>query len=173
MYHSKLTRKGNGENNTTDIVLETVVSHTSTTLDNERPGRLHEGKTALNRMGRMYDMILNYSIVTRYMIYVAPFALLLAIPIVLSQTGTITGSVHGTNQKKFWIWIEIVWLSVWVMKIVAHFLPNIFEFLIGVVSPGVKKYALLLRAVEKPLSFFFWMLVNQATFPAVSTHYCN
>lgn len=52
------------------------------------------------------------------------------------------------------------------MKIVAHFLPNIFEFLIGVVSPGVRKYALLLRAVEKPLSFVLWMIVNQATFPA-------
>ena len=55
------------------------------------------------------------------------------------------------------------------MKIVAHFLPNIFEFLIGVVSPGVKKYALLLRAIEKPLSFVFWMIVNQATFPGVSS----
>jgi hypothetical protein len=53
------------------------------------------------------------------------------------------------------------------MKIVAHFLPNIFEFLIGVVSPGVRKYALLLRAVEKPLSFVLWMIVNQATFPAL------
>jgi hypothetical protein len=53
------------------------------------------------------------------------------------------------------------------MKIVAHFLPNIFEFLIGVVSPGVRKYALLLRAVEKSLSFVLWMIVNQATFPAL------
>jgi hypothetical protein len=159
---------------TTD--LEKVGNQTSnlpSPSDNERPGRFHEGMTALNRMGRIYDKILNFSIVTRYMIYVAPFALLLAIPIVLSQTGTITGSVSGTNQKKFWIWIEIVWLSFWVMKIVAHFLPNVFEFLIGVVSPGVKKYALLLRAVEKPLSFFFWMVVNQATFPAVRTHCCN
>jgi hypothetical protein len=162
----------------TDIFLEEVVSHTSstssylpTTSENERRGRLHEEKTTLNRMGRIYNRVLNFSIITRYMIYVAPFALLLAIPIVLSQTGTITGSVSGTNQKKFWIWIEIVWLSFWVMKIVAYYLPNVFEFLIGVVNPGVKKYALLLRAVEKPLSFFFWMLVNQATFPAVSTHY--
>ena len=70
-----------------------------------RPG--HEEKTALNRMGRIYTKILNYSIITRYMIYVAPIALLLAIPIILSQTGTITGSISGTEQKKFWIWIEI------------------------------------------------------------------
>ncbi|KAJ4323509.1 hypothetical protein N0V94_001839 [Neodidymelliopsis sp. IMI 364377] len=124
-------------------------------------------KTALNKMGRLYTKILNYSIITRYMIYVAPVALLLAIPIILSQTKTITGSIGHTDQRKFWIWIEIVWLSFWVMKIVAHFIPNVFEFLIGVVSPGVKKYALLLRAVEKPLSFVLWMIVNQATFPGL------
>jgi hypothetical protein len=66
-----------------------------------------EEKTALNRMGRVYTKILNYSIVTRYMIYVAPIALLLAIPIILSQTGTITGAIGNTKQKNFWIWIEI------------------------------------------------------------------
>lgn len=60
-----------------------------------------------------------------------------------------------------------VWLSLWFSRIVAHFLPNIFEFLVGVVSPGVRKYALLLRALEKPLSFVLWMIVNQATFPAL------
>ncbi|KAF2633767.1 serine/threonine protein kinase-like protein [Macroventuria anomochaeta] len=126
----------------------------------------HE-ETALNKMGRLYTKILNFSIVTRYMLYVAPVALLLAIPIILSQTKVITGSIGGTDQRRFWIWIEIIWLSFWVMKIVAHFLPNLFEFLIGVVSPGVKKYALLLRAVEKPLSFVLWMIVNQATFPGL------
>lgn len=129
------------DNRTTDIPLQTVVSHTPshispTTSNNEKSeksgmftrGRRkaasggnvdprtgaplpergdHEEKTALNRMGRLYTKILNYSIVTRYMIYVAPIALLLAIPIILSQTGTITGSIGGTNQKMFWIWIEI------------------------------------------------------------------
>ncbi|KAI1519485.1 Mechanosensitive ion channel [Pyrenophora tritici-repentis] len=187
---------GNMDNQTNNIPLQTVVSHTPTQgspIDqNEKmekshmfsrgrrklavvdsrtgaplPPRDNEEKTALNRMGRIYNKILNWSIVTRYMIYVAPVALLLAIPIILSQTGTITGSIGDTNQKMFWIWIEIIWLSFWTMKIVAHFLPRIFEFLIGVVSPGVKKYALLLQAVEKPLSFVLWMIVNQATFPAL------
>lgn len=64
-------------------------------------------KTALNKMGRLYTKILNFSIVTRYMIYVAPIALLLAIPIILSQTKTITGEIGGTDQRRFWIWIEI------------------------------------------------------------------
>lgn len=63
--------------------------------------------TALNRMGRIYTKILNFSLVTRYMIYVAPVALPLAIPIILSQTRVITGSIGGSGQRMFWIWIEI------------------------------------------------------------------
>ena len=122
------------DNRTTDIPLQTVVSHTpsqsptSKEMHSEKVGingrrRLAKidsrtgapvpersrgsEETALNRMGRIYTKILDFSIVTRYMIYVAPVALLLAIPIILSQTRTITGSIGRTDQRRFWIWIEI------------------------------------------------------------------
>ncbi|KAL1591913.1 hypothetical protein SLS60_011505 [Paraconiothyrium brasiliense] len=129
-----------------------------------------EEKTALNKMGKLYMKILNFSIVTRYMIYVAPLALILAIPIILAATGVISkkarigGKDHGAEPRLFFIWIEIIWLSFWACKIVAHFLPRVFEFLVGVVSPGIKKYVQLLAALEKPLSFVFWMIVNQVTY---------
>lgn len=118
-----------------DIPLQTVVSHSpsaSGEKDAEKSGmfsgrgrrqlakidsrtgaplppRVAAGqeKTALNKMGRFYTKVLNFSIVTRYMIYVAPVALLLAIPIILSQTGVIHGSIGNTQQRPFWIWIEI------------------------------------------------------------------
>jgi hypothetical protein len=196
-------------NNTHDIPLQTVVSHTPSHTptvkeeQSEKSGLFHRGrrrvkktdskgnaynpshipddddeKTALNRMGRFYTKILNFSIITRYMIYVAPLALILAIPIILAGSGTIfkdtikdgnskkhlIGGENGANPKLFFIWIEIIWLSFWGCKIIAHFLPRIFEFLVGVVSPGVKKYVQLLAALEKPLSFVFWMIVNQVTY---------
>ncbi|KAF2747945.1 hypothetical protein M011DRAFT_493868 [Sporormia fimetaria CBS 119925] len=187
--------------NSNDIPLQTVVSHapshapTVRDTENEKSGFFHgrrkvhrvesksaayagdsgEEKATLNRMGRFYTKILNFSIITRYMIYVAPLALILAIPIVLSATiwtgnnaeGNPKHSVGGANPKRFWIWIEIVWLSFWACKIVAHFLPRLFEFLVGVVSPGVRKYVMLLRALEKPMSVVFWMIVNQVTFPVL------
>ncbi|KAF2191135.1 serine/threonine protein kinase-like protein [Zopfia rhizophila CBS 207.26] len=184
---------------TTDIPLQTVVSHTPSHAPTakeettEKGGLFHRGhgrrklqkidsktgvshpgddddeKTALNRMGRLYTKILNFSIVTRYMIYVAPLAILLAIPIILASTvfDKPRYTIGGANMRLFFIWIEIVWLSLWACKVIAHFLPNIFEFLVGVVSPGVRKYAMLLRALEKPLSIVFWMIVTQVTFPTL------
>ena len=122
---------------TTEIPLQTVVSHTPSqsapTSNNEKsektgmfhrgrrrqtpinpktgaplPPRAHEEENmALTRMGRFYTKVLNYSIVTRYMIYVAPVALLLAIPIILSQVAKNPGTINGAKAKPFWIWIEI------------------------------------------------------------------
>lgn len=37
-------------------------------------------------------------------------------------------------------------------------------------SPGIKKYVLLLAALERPLSFVFWMIVNQVTYRALITN---
>jgi hypothetical protein len=63
----------------------------------------NEKETTLNVLGRLY----NFNVFTRYIIYVAPLALVLAIPIVLSQMKVIEGSIAGTIQKSFWIWMEI------------------------------------------------------------------
>jgi len=155
---SRLSRQGfqplhdanTSMDNTTNIPLQTVVSHTpshTATLKeekfskSEKSGLFHgrrrvqkvdskgnaysspganddEEKTALNKMGRFYMKILNFSIITRYMIYVAPLALVLAIPIILASTGVIRGKIgnsgglrgkdaNGADAKRFYIWIEI------------------------------------------------------------------
>jgi len=65
--------------------------------------------------------------------------------------------------------MHVVWLGLWVSKIVAYFLPAIFEFLMGVVSAGVRKYALVLKALEIPLSLVGWAMVSLATFIPVCT----
>lgn len=57
-----------------------------------------------------------------------------------------------------------VWLSLWGSKIVAHFLPFAFQVLAGVVSSGTRKYALIIKALEIPLSLVGWALTSLATF---------
>ncbi|KAF2204819.1 hypothetical protein GQ43DRAFT_468757 [Delitschia confertaspora ATCC 74209] len=190
--------------NTPDIPLQTVVSHapsqTATIRDEEKSGMFHRSihgrrrlrhvdskgnvrsgddhsdeKLALNKMGMLYSKILNYSVVTRYLIYVSPLAIALAIPIIVAvvldqgrvKEGKKRLRIAGVQMYMFFLWIEVVWLSLWACKIVAHFVPRIFEFLVGVVSPGVRKYAQLLRALEIPLSIVFWGIVCQVTFPVL------
>ncbi|KAF4306833.1 Mechanosensitive ion channel MscS [Botryosphaeria dothidea] len=124
----------------------------------------------INRVGRIYYKILNFSIITRYFIYVLPLALCIAVPIIVGATVATDAKIGGVRIVWFFTWVEVVWLSVWISKIVAHFLPKVFQILAGVVSSGVRKYALVLRALEIPLSLVGWAVTSLATFIPLMVH---
>ncbi|KAK4187582.1 Mechanosensitive ion channel-domain-containing protein [Podospora australis] len=127
---------------------------------------------SLNFMGRLYTKIVSFSIVTRYLVYIVPVALLLAIPLViLPFTGDLNKDRvrlgNDSDDKslfQLFLWIEISWLTLWAGKLVAHLLPWVFMFFCGVISSGTRKYATVLRALEIPLSLFFWGLASWLTF---------
>ncbi|KAF4553660.1 Mechanosensitive ion channel protein Msy2-like protein [Elsinoe fawcettii] len=123
----------------------------------------------LNRMGRIYKRVLEFSIITRYFIYVLPLALLIAIPIIVGATAAPNARIGSVPIVWFFTWVEVLWLSLWVSKIVAHFLPSIFQILAGVVSSGTRKYALIIRAVQIPLSLVGWAVTSLATFIPLMT----
>ena len=123
---------------------------------------------SLTKMGRFYMKILNFSVVTRYFIYVLPLAILIAIPIIVGATAAKTAAIGGVRIVWFFTWVEVVWLSLWVAKIVAHYIPFVFQFLCGIVSSGTRKYAMMLRALEIPLSLVGWSVTSLATFIPVS-----
>ncbi|KAK8195051.1 Mechanosensitive ion channel-domain-containing protein [Phyllosticta capitalensis] len=135
---------------------------TARLLDNE--------EDYVNRMGRIYYAILNFSIVTRYFLYVAPLAICIAIPIIVGATVAQNAKIGGVRLVWFFTWIEVVWCSIWVAKIVAHGLPKAFQIVAGVVSSGVRKYALVIRNLELYLSLVGWAVTSLATFVPLMAH---
>ncbi|OIW27998.1 hypothetical protein CONLIGDRAFT_558955, partial [Coniochaeta ligniaria NRRL 30616] len=135
------------------------------------------GSERLNVMGRLYNKIVGFSVITRYLVYVVPIAILLAVPLViLPITGSPTADgraakdrARGPSLFSLFVWIEVAWLSLWIGKSVAHLLPPVFMFFCGVVSSGTRKYATVLRALEIPLSLFFWALASWLTFKYLFT----
>lgn len=127
----------------------------------------------LNAMGRLYNKIVGFSTVTRYMVYVAPVALLLAVPlIIIPVTGhyndTFVGGTKGEVDRPklfdLFLWIEVSWLCLWGGKIVAALLPPVFMFFCGVVSSGTRKYATVIRNLEIPISLLLWALASWLLF---------
>ncbi|CAN8104045.1 unnamed protein product [Discula destructiva] len=129
----------------------------------------------LNAMGRIYNRIVSFSPVTKYMVYVVPVALLLAIPlIVLPLTGNMditVGNAKSTTDHPnppslfyLFLWIEVSWLTLWGGKIVAQLLPAVFMFFCGVVSTGTRKYATVIRNLEYPISLLLWALASWLLF---------
>ena len=131
--------------------------------DKSPMGEDGEGDT-LTHMGRVYDKILHFSVVTRYLLYVLPLAILIAIPIIIGATVSEKANFGGVRIVWIFTWVEIVWLSLWVSKLAAQALPSIFQFLCGIVSSGTRKYALVLQNLEIPLSLAGWALAALATF---------
>ena len=138
-----------------------------------KPG--HKGadgeEDTLTRMGYIYDKILNFSIITRYFLYILPVALVISIPIIIGATAAQNATIGGVRIVWVFAWLLIVWLSLWVSKLVARCLPAIFQFLCGIVSSGTRKYALVLKALEIYLSLCGWALASLATFIPVR-HLC-
>ena len=138
--------------------------------------RRSEGEEVhVNSLGRIYHKIVNFSIVTRYLVYVLPIALLLAAPIIIYAVLNPSAMFAGTGVRVylFWAWIEIVWISLWVSKLMAKTIPFVFMFLCGVVSTGTRKYAQILKAVEIPLSLVGWAVTALVTFTALTSAHLN
>ncbi len=135
--------------------------------ENGRRGAAGE-EEVLTQMGKIYNKILNFSIITRYLVYVLPLALLFAVPIVVGATAAPKAEAGGVRIVWIFSWVEIVWLSLWASKLFAKFLPQIFQFLCGIVSSGTRKYALVIQSLETPLSLSGWALTSLATFMPVS-----
>ncbi|KAF7543370.1 hypothetical protein G7Z17_g10795 [Cylindrodendrum hubeiense] len=156
-------------------------------LDDDGLSRSNTGDEAsLNAMGRLYNKIIGFSVVTRYLVYVVPVSLLLAVPIIVlsvmdkkedPKVGAVswvdgkTTKTHGPSLFDVFLWVQIMWLSLWASKVVAWFLPGAFMFFCGVVSMGTRKYATVLGNLILPLSFFFWALASYVTFQALFKDY--
>jgi small-conductance mechanosensitive channel len=170
-YHPPLDDVHTNTSEKAGLVAGTGPGRRKRTVDDSTGRSLEDPEDGtLTRMGKIYQAILNFSIVTRYIIYVTPIALLIAIPIIVGATVAEDARIGGVTLPWFFAWIEVVWLSLWICKIIAHFLPYLFQFLCGIVSPGTRKYALILRALELPIATVFWTIVSLVTFLPVMTY---
>lgn len=138
-------------------------------LEEQGKGNTNTQDGTLTAMGKIYDKIYHFSVITRYLLYVAPVALILATPIIVGAVAATNARIGGTRLTWFFTWIEIVWCSIWIAKLVTRFLPYLFQFIVGVVSSGTRKYALILAALELPLSLVLWTVTNLATFRPLMT----
>jgi len=132
-----------------------------------------EEEDTLTRMGKIYNKVMNFSIIARYFVYVLPLAALIAAPIVIGATAAQHARLGGVKILWLFTWIEVVWLSLWISKVFARSLPSVFQFLCGIVSSGTRKYALVLKSLEIPISLAGWALASLATFIPVGPTYTS
>ncbi|KAI5206122.1 hypothetical protein E4T39_02602 [Aureobasidium subglaciale] len=121
----------------------------------------------LTQIGNLIKKIHGFSIITRYALYVLPVATLLVIPLALFDTVYKDARAGNIRLLGLFIWLEVVWVGLWVCKLLAKALPVVFQAACGLVSTGIRKYSLVLMALEIPLSLFLSSIANWATVPVI------
>ncbi|KAK5736639.1 hypothetical protein LTR17_007296 [Elasticomyces elasticus] len=143
-----------GRRKTSGMVGETITDH--------KLG--YEGEEdALTKVGNFLWKIHGASIITRYALYVIPVAALLSVPVVLTATIYSDSRAGDIRLLGLFVWIEVLWVGLWICKLVATALPIVFQAACGVISTGIRKYSLVLMALEIPVSFFLWSIMAWAT----------
>lgn len=68
-------------------------------------------------LAKWFKKIHNSVFLVRWFFYIAPFSALLAIPVILGATRFQTTGVGGVKLLWFGIWLEIVWLTLWLGRV--------------------------------------------------------
>lgn len=122
----------------------------------------------LTPAGRFVQRLLQNALV-RYTIYVVPVAAILIVPVVLyANKPAQQRSIGGMNGLGLFVYVEILWVSLWIAKLVASALPILFQGVSSLFRAGTKKYALVLTATEIPLSIFIWSIMALCWFPIIA-----
>ncbi|KAK9311683.1 Mechanosensitive ion channel-domain-containing protein [Lipomyces starkeyi] len=130
---------------------------------------LYSGGGSLTWLGRVYKAVWSFSLVTRYMIYIFPLGLILSIPIFVGAFAATDASLGGVRIVWIFVWVEIVWVSLWIARLFAKILPIIFETVVGVINNSVTRYALILVALEMPITLVAWAFVSWISFVPIMT----
>jgi hypothetical protein len=139
------------------------------TLANMAKQENYDGEEdTVNRLGLMYTKIMNFNVITRNLIYILPLSIALGIPLILFATIYPNARAGGVRLLGLFIWLEVMWWCLWCTKLIAQLLPGIFQVLCGFVSSGTRKYRLVLRALEIPISLMLWSIACWATVPVIT-----
>jgi small-conductance mechanosensitive channel len=131
--------------------------------------KYEEEEDALTKVGNFLWKIHSANVLTRYALYIIPVAALLAVPLALTATIYKHATANDVRLLGIFVWLEVIWISLWICKLFAQAVPFVFQAACGLISTGIRKYSLVLAALEVPISLLFWSIVAFATTGVICT----
>ncbi|PKS08030.1 hypothetical protein jhhlp_006642 [Lomentospora prolificans] len=113
----------------------------------------------------------------RFFLYLIPGALLLLIPVliglyVVTPGSSAVGGEGGVYLMWFGIWLEIVWCSLWVSRMITSVMPWLFKALATIFASNTpKKWKDIGRQLELHTGLFLWLLAVLVSYlPTLDNH---
>lgn len=117
--------------------------------------------------------LIQFSLVTRCFFYWLPLAILLFIPLAVGAWAKPNAKLGKASLMWIFVWLEIVWGSLWISRFIAAGLPYIYKFLTSIFIPKMKKYRSVLQAMELPITLVIWALLSLSSFMPVMVQKAN
>ncbi|KAF3039436.1 hypothetical protein E8E11_005176 [Didymella keratinophila] len=122
---------------------------------------------------RFNTSIGRWSPLKQLIVCIVPVSLLLAIPIVVAllrdgknSDGTPRHLVAGTDEKRFFIWIEATWLGFWACKGVVSVCTAVGKAIDSRKRTDKPRYDGLLERLAVPFALLAWSVLSQLIFAA-------
>lgn len=113
----------------------------------------------------------------RYLLYCIPATALLLIPILMGiylpdSEQKAVGGEGGVQLFWFGIWLMVVWVSLWLARVVTSILPYVVKFIGKLIGSGnPKKWKDVGRQLELHAALFIWMLAVFISYhPILDSH---
>ncbi|KAH9203848.1 Mechanosensitive ion channel-domain-containing protein [Leptodontidium sp. 2 PMI_412] len=116
---------------------------------------------------KLYRRCLGFPFLTNILLYVLPVGGVLSIPIICGATVAQAANLGGVRILWLFIWIEVVWMSLWISHATVNVLPFLFRGLFGMLKPGWRDYGLAVKGLQTPLALLGWTLCSLATFAPI------
>ncbi|KAG9039695.1 hypothetical protein FRB95_007122 [Tulasnella sp. JGI-2019a] len=117
-----------------------------------------EGDFVQTRAGRLYAYLLNLSIVTRWILYIVPFAALLWIPGALGLTAFPNAEIWHVKLLWWSLWTTTVWVGWWGALAMAMLTPKILRVTIGMAARSTRHFIGWVENLERTMAFYAWSL---------------
>ncbi|KAL2070946.1 hypothetical protein VTL71DRAFT_13972 [Oculimacula yallundae] len=129
-------------------------------------------KHPTTKIAKVFKRIHNSIFLVRWFFYIAPVTILLLIPTLLGLLVFKDATVGDAYLFWFGIWLEIVWLTLWLGRIIAKCLPYPMGLISSLFTNNSKKWRDLGKALEVPATLFFWGLAVEISFlPTMKNHH--
>lgn len=120
---------------------------------------------------RLYQWLVNVSILTRWILFIVPVLGVIWIPGILGITAYPDATVLRVKLIWWSIWLSVVWGGWWAALFVTRMLPVFLRYTIGVVAIGLRKYIDWLGALHRYIAFLAWAIaVNVSFLPLIRSN---
>ncbi|KAJ7901846.1 Mechanosensitive ion channel-domain-containing protein [Mycena olivaceomarginata] len=130
-----------------------------------------EGDLPDNKASKLYNYLLNVSIVSRWILFILPVMAIIWIPgiIVLTTSETSNPKLHNATVwsvgLKWWsIWLSVCWGGWWTALAASMILPRIVRRTVGVIAVGTRRYLDWLQVLHRYVAIFLWTVAVFVTY---------